>query len=305
MAALERRLQVFLDDQAATGTVDDPDTLAGLRQRFGVQQVAGAVGQRRVQRDEIGAGQKLVQFDLLDAQIDGPFMAEIGVESCDPHLQPKRPVGDDRPDIAATDDAQHLGRQLDAHEAVLFPLAGLGRGVGDRKISREREHHGDGVLGRGDRIAERRVHHDHAARSRGRDVHIVHADAGTPDHLEPGCRRQDILGHLGGRPDRQPIVLADDRFQFFRLQAGLNVHFDTPLAEDFNRARAQAVGDQDFGMTGCPPAQEALTVSDFTVSDRWQRPTRSRGSALRYRCLDRGSPQIRRPAGASRYEAVS
>ena len=34
------------------------------------QDVAGLVGQRRVQRDEVGAGEQLVELDLLDAQLD-------------------------------------------------------------------------------------------------------------------------------------------------------------------------------------------------------------------------------------------
>jgi hypothetical protein len=39
--------------------------------------------------------------------------------------------------------------------------------IGLRDLAGEREHHGDGVLGGGDRIAEGRVHHDDAARGRG------------------------------------------------------------------------------------------------------------------------------------------
>ena len=95
-----------------------------------------------------------------------------------------RAVGDDRADIAAADDAERLAGDLDAHEAVLLPLAGLGRGVGLRDLARQREHQRDGVFGGGDRIAERRVHHDDAARRRRRDVDIVDADAGAADHLE-------------------------------------------------------------------------------------------------------------------------
>ena len=74
-----------------------------LRERLGVDDVAGAVGQRRVQGDEIGAGQQLVQLDLLDAEVDGPLLRQIGIEGDHPHLQPMRAVGDDRADIAAAD----------------------------------------------------------------------------------------------------------------------------------------------------------------------------------------------------------
>jgi hypothetical protein len=123
--------------------------------------VLGLVGQRRVQRDEVGAREQLVELDLLDAEIEARSGDRNGSKAITFILRPMRAVGDDRADIAAADDAQRLGVELDAHEAVLLPLAGLGRG-GRRPGSGgpEREHHRDGVLGRGDRIAERRVHHD-------------------------------------------------------------------------------------------------------------------------------------------------
>ena len=97
-------------------------------------------------------------------------------------------------------DAEHLAGQLDAHEAVLLPLAGLGGCVGGGNLAGEREHHGDRMLGRGDRIAERRVHHDDAARGRGGNIDIVDADAGAADHLQ-------ILG--GG--DTSAVTLVAER----------------------------------------------------------------------------------------------
>ena len=99
-------------------------------------------------------------------------------------LRPERPVGDDRADIAAADDAERLVEELDAHEAVLLPLAGMGRGVGFGDLAGERHHQRDRMLGGGDGIAEGRVHDDDAARGGGRDVDIVDADAGAADDLE-------------------------------------------------------------------------------------------------------------------------
>ncbi len=116
-----------------------------------------------------------------------------------------RAVGDDRADIAAADDAQRLAGDLDAHEAVLLPLAGLGGGVGLRNLPRQREHQRDGVLGGGDRIAERRVHHDHALGGGGRDVDVVDADAGAADHLEVLGLLQELGGDLGGRADGEAV----------------------------------------------------------------------------------------------------
>ena len=60
------------------------------------------------------------------------------------------------------------------------------------QLAGEREHQGDGMLGGGDRIAERRVHDDDAARGGGRDVDIVDADAGAADHLEVRRRLEQV-----------------------------------------------------------------------------------------------------------------
>ena len=92
-----------------------------------VDDVAGLVGQRRVQRDEVGARQQFVELDLLDAELGRPLLRQERVERDDVHLEADAARGDDRADIAAADDAERLAGDLDAHEAVLLPLAGMGR----------------------------------------------------------------------------------------------------------------------------------------------------------------------------------
>src|SRR3546814_13882759 len=67
-----------------------------------------------------------------------------------------------RAEIAGADHPTRLVGQFDPHEAVLFPLAGLGRGVSLGELAGEREHQRDRVFGGGDRITERGVHHHHA-----------------------------------------------------------------------------------------------------------------------------------------------
>jgi hypothetical protein len=49
---------------------------------------------------------------------------------------------------------------------------------------------GEGQLGRRDRVARGRVHHDDAALGGGLDIDVVHADAGPADDLEQAGRRQ-------------------------------------------------------------------------------------------------------------------
>jgi hypothetical protein len=160
-----------------------------------------------------------------------------------------RPVGHDRADVAAADDAERLVEQLHPHEAVLFPLAGLGGGIGGRDLARQRHHQRHRVLGRGDGVAERRVHHDDAAGRGRRQVDIVDADAGPADDLEPAGPLDDLGRDLAERAHGEAVI-AGDRLGQRRLvgaELGPVVGLDAAVGEDFHRRRRQLVGDQDAG----------------------------------------------------------
>ncbi|MGY3426582.1 hypothetical protein ACVWZW_007086 [Bradyrhizobium sp. F1.13.4] len=161
----------------------------------------------------------------------------------------ERAVGDDRADVAAADDAEHLAGDLDTHEAVLLPLAGLGRSVRLRNLARQRQHQGDSVLGSRDRIAERRVHHDDALGRGGGNLDVVDADAGAADHLEIGRLLEDLRGRLGRRADREAVVIADDLGELVLVLAeiGLEVDLDTAVFEDLYGGGRERVGNENFG----------------------------------------------------------
>ena len=108
VAGFERLAQRRLVNELTARTVDQPHAFFGQLQRLGVDDVAGLVGQRRVQGDEIGAPPQLVELDLFDAELDRALGRQIRVVGDHLHLQPDRPVGDDRTDIAAADDAERL-----------------------------------------------------------------------------------------------------------------------------------------------------------------------------------------------------
>ena len=69
MAGIERSAQRHLVDQPAARAIDDAHALLHRGERLGVDDVLGLLGQRRVQGDEIGAPEQLVELDLLDAEI--------------------------------------------------------------------------------------------------------------------------------------------------------------------------------------------------------------------------------------------
>src|SRR3546814_19877919 len=101
-------------------------------------------------------------------------LGQEGVEGDDLHAQAQRAFGDDAADIATADQAERLLRQLDAHEAVLFPLAGLRRGVGFGNLARQRSE-------------ERRVGKECVSTGRSR---------GSPYHYKKKHNRTDKPSHI-------------------------------------------------------------------------------------------------------------
>ena len=297
MAGSQRLAQRRLIDQFAAGAVDQPHAFFHQRQRFGIDDVAGLVGQRRVQRDEIGAAPQFVELDFFDAEMDGALGGQIRIVGDHFHLQADGAVGDDRADIAAADDAERLGENLDAQKFVLFPFAGARRGVGFGNLARQRQHQGDGVLGGGDRIAERRVHHDDAAGGRRRNVDVVDADAGAADHLQAFRLLQHFGGDFGRGADGEPVEAVDGGGELVLVLAeiGLEIDLDAAVLEDRHSGRRQRVGDQNFG------GSHGITQPPRARPWPWRRPSRATASAPRRRLRSTVEPHhTRKPDGASR-----
>ena len=205
-----------------------------------------------MQRDEIGAPEQLGEIDLFHAELRRALGRQERIIGDHLHLQSDRAIGHDRADIAATDDAERLACDLDAHEAVLLPLPCLGGGVRLRDLPRERQHQRDRMLRRRDRIAERRIHHDDALGSRRGDVDVVDADAGAPDHLQAFCLLQDLGRHLGGRAHRQAVEIADQLGELLLVGAELRleVDLDPAIPEDLHGGGRERIGDENLGRHG-------------------------------------------------------
>ena len=247
VAASQCRCKGCLVDKAAARAVDDAHALPGLGQRRRVEDVAGLLGQRRVQRDEVGPPQQDVEINLAHAEVFGALLGQERVIGEDFHPEAQRALGDDRADVAATDHAKRLGGDLDPHELGLLPLAGLRRPVGQRDLPGQRQHQCDRVLGGGDRVAEGRVHHDDALGGGGLDVDVVDANAGAADHLQLVGLGDQLLGDLGRRADGEAVIVADDLLELVLGKAGLHVDGDTAILEDLHGCRRQVVGDQYAG----------------------------------------------------------
>src|SRR4029078_5503879 len=72
------------------------------------------------------------------------------------------------------------------------------------------EHHGDGVLGGGDRVAEGGVHHHDPLGGGGGDFAVVDTDPGPADDAQTAGLGDQVGGQLGGRADGEAVVVADD-----------------------------------------------------------------------------------------------
>ena len=103
MAVRQRRRQRQLVNQTAARAIDNPHPGPRPVQRIGRQNVAGLVGQRCMERDEVSGGQKIVKLDLFHADAARRFRRQERIIRNHLHLQPLRPVGYNRSDIAAAD----------------------------------------------------------------------------------------------------------------------------------------------------------------------------------------------------------
>ena len=152
-----------------------------------------------------------------------------------------------------------FAENLDAEEFVLFPFAGPRRSIGFGDLPRQRQHQRDGMLGRGDRIAERRVHHDDAARGRRRNVDIVDADAGAADHFQAFGLLQHLGRDLGRGADRKTVEAVDGLGELVLVLAeiGLEIDLDAAILENLDGGGRQRIGDQNAGGHGGIPLRSA------------------------------------------------
>src|SRR5882724_9769472 len=256
LARLDRARQRQLVDQAPAGTVDDPGTrLHPLELRL-AHEVPRVSGQRRVDRDEVGARQQLVELDAVDAQPLGGLAREVRVEGDDLHTESERAARHLGADPTQADDAEDLAEKLHALQPVLLPPPGLQADVGGRQATGQRQQQTERVLGDRRGISTRGVHHDHATLGRGVDVDRVHAGTRPSDYLETLTRLDGGASHLGGAADDEAFVLADALDELALAERTDHLDFEAVLAERVDADGLKAVGDQN-------------SLHDFSVKIFW------------------------------------
>ena len=153
--------------------------------------VSGVFGRCTV-RKSASATSSSMRGHELHAELPGPLRAHERVEGHEPHAERERPLRDEHADAAEPDDAERLAVQLDAFPPAAVPAPGDEVGVGLRDVARLREQQRERVLGRGQHVRLRRVHHHHAAASRLGHVDVVEPDSGSADDDEIGRGREHV-----------------------------------------------------------------------------------------------------------------
>src|SRR5204862_6080254 len=89
---------------------------------------------------------------------------------------------------------------------------------------------------------------DDPALGRGLDVHVVDADAGAPDHLQPVGARDQLGGDLRGRADQQAVVVADALGELLHRPVHAEVDVEV-LAQRSDAGVGKLLGDEDLHAT--------------------------------------------------------
>ena len=175
----------FVQQPAARG-VDQQRTGLHRCELCGAQQRGRVRRGRRVQGDDVGLGQEILQRDQLGPDAAGALLREKRIVCDGPHFHRLQAPSHGGPDHPEADNPGGLASQLRADECGSVPFAGAQRRVGRRQMTRQREEQGDGQLGRGDRVAAGGVEDDDAAFGGRVEVDVVDAGSSPADDSESG-----------------------------------------------------------------------------------------------------------------------
>jgi hypothetical protein len=255
-------------DESARGG-DEERVRLHQRELLRADHAAAAGIERARNRDEIGASQQVVKFDLLRAPRRNFLCAEIRIVGDRLHVQQAvAKLGDSAADIADADDADGLSPGLVADQRVAVDVAlAPQRAVGFQDAFRERQKHAQRMLGDRIGVAARLVDDQHARVGTGSDVDGIETGAVGGDDQQVRRPLQEILVDM--KMPRQLVARSTDL---------VGVRRRKDRGEDLSRALVLEpveahVGPalQDFGID---VVGEIFDVEDALVVDRhsWAAP---------------------------------
>ncbi len=296
LARVERLLEGGLVDQAAAGAVDEPYRRFHQCQLAGADEVARLGRQRRVQRDEVATAPEIVEprdaltpcSSALSAARNGSKPTTVKPKACARFAtaRPTRP----RPITPSVLPSSCVPVNLVRSHLPAFRLS---LALATFRASASKQSHG--MLGRRNRVAPWRVHHDDAAARRRCDVDVVDAHAGAHDRLEPRLAFQDLSRQLGARSDDDSVGFGECLAQQCGILGQLGIDHDldprllaragqAPLqpicqspARDASRSKAPC-GHSDSGKNQTPLSMASMSRNHVSISR--PRPGSSGQSAL-------------------------
>ena len=308
----------------AASAVDQAGALFHRVDFFIGNQVAGRVGQRRVNGQIVDNRQKfrdgVVKFDVQFLRASG---GEVRVERDDLHIERFRELGDRLADAPHPDDTERFAAELATGELFAIPTTFDERLVRGAGVAAQRKHQRERLLGGRDGVPAGSVHDDDARAGRRFKVDIVDADAGASDRLEPFVAFERFGGDFDAAATDRAVKFGQRLAQFFAFEAGANFVFEPGVLHHFQTVFGQGVKNDNFrhwyspvlrysGVASPAPAWnagKAARRSDFRfVVDsgcvggeraRFSKSARRRGKIVKILALLAFSSRIRRDANGA------
>src|SRR6266404_114065 len=186
------------------------------------------IGQRRVQGNEVGRCQQLVEsFNELHLQTSRAGGGEIRIVGDHAHAECDRAAAKLASNSAHADNAERLVVKLDAFEFFPAPLLASQTCIGLRNFSRDVQHQRERVFGSRNGVAARCIEHDYAATSCRFNVDVINADPGATDYAKFARGVQHVGGHFGFAANNEPGELWNYFDELGRRELRLNRNFES------------------------------------------------------------------------------
>ena len=201
LARPDRLDERVLVDERAAGGVDQARAVPHLRDRLRPDDPDRLVGQRQVERDEVGGAEHAPPARrAFDPDLAEAVVADERVVADDPHPEADRPPRDLLADPAEAEDPERLACELDPAPAGALPAALLQGRMRLRDVARERDQEPDRLLRGRDDGGVGRIRYDDAA--------VVAASRSTLSIPTPA---RPIIFSLSARSIRSAVSLVAER----------------------------------------------------------------------------------------------
>ena len=203
------------------------------------------VGERDVQRDDVGRAQQRFQGQQADVQLTGALGQQVGIVADDLHAERACQLRDVPADPAQADHAHGLAAELSAFEALAIPFTAPHRRRGIRDTPHQRQQQPHRMLARADGVGAGRVHHGDAAPCRRGHVDRVHTRARARDHAQVRRVRHEGGGDTGLAAHDEGVRAGDRLVQLRRLPGDVDDFDIGRLGEQVDAAFRHTIGHDD------------------------------------------------------------